>query len=282
MSGPACLRRICLTVTDTNRAERFYREALGLVPASTRPLVMRLGRQEIELVSFEQPGAPYPADTASCDVWFHHFAIVVGDMAAAHARVAGAPGFSPITVGGPQRLPPNTGSVAAFKFRDPDGHPLELLQFAPHAVPMPWRENRGLFQGIDHTAFVVADVERSVAFYSQRLGLRVMGRSLNRGPEQSHLDDLPDPVVEVVALAAAVESKPHVELLGYRAPLGRPIPARAAPRDIAMTRLVFEREGEDEDAPLLRDPDGHLLVVEAAAVSPGDRRDGRPRAGRSP
>ena len=27
---------------------------------------------------------------------------------------------------GPQLLPPSTGSVTAFKVRDPDGHPLEL------------------------------------------------------------------------------------------------------------------------------------------------------------
>ncbi len=41
---------------------------------------------------------------------------------------------------GPERLPARSGGVSAFKFRDPDGHPLELLAFPPEAVPPIWRD----------------------------------------------------------------------------------------------------------------------------------------------
>lgn len=36
------------------------------------------------------------------------------------------------------RLPESSGGVTAFKFRDPDGHPLELLAFPDGKVPSRW------------------------------------------------------------------------------------------------------------------------------------------------
>ena len=59
---------------------------------------------------------------------FQRAAIVARDLDAAWRRLMA---FQPvsITIGGPQRLPERAGSVAAFKFRDPDGHSLELIAF---------------------------------------------------------------------------------------------------------------------------------------------------------
>ncbi|HET9651208.1 MAG TPA: VOC family protein [Usitatibacter sp.] len=266
MTGMAPLRRIALTVADAARAERFYREGLGFERVPAAPLVMRLGHQEIALETFDPPGAPYPTGSTSCDLWFQHFAIVVADMAEAHARVMAQPGCTAISRHGPRRLPPGTGNVTAFKFRDPDGHPLELLAFPRENTPASWRDDGGkTFLGIDHSAISVSDVERSIAFYGERLGLEVAGRSLNRGPEQADLDDLADPVVDVVALAMPGATKPHLELLGYRAPRGRPIAAVASAHDIAMTRLVCEVQGGG--GRVVRDPDGHLLVLAQPSLS---------------
>ena len=188
MTG-ARLSRIVLNVADVERARGFYRDALGFEEGGYG--TMQLGAQEVGVELIEAHGASYPRDCRSSDLWFQHFAIAVDDMDAAYARLVRHPDFQPITRDGPQRLPPNTGSVVAFKFRDPDGHPLELLY------------GRGLAQGVDHSAIAVSDVERSIAFYSQVLGLSVIGRSLNRGVEQARLDDLEDPVVDVVALGSA-------------------------------------------------------------------------------
>jgi catechol 2,3-dioxygenase-like lactoylglutathione lyase family enzyme len=91
-------------------------------------LVMRLGGEEVEFVAYRRPGRAYPADSRSPDLWFQHFAIVVSDMDRAYRQLQRA-GARPISRGGPQTLPEQNGRVRAFKFRDPDGHPLELLFF---------------------------------------------------------------------------------------------------------------------------------------------------------
>jgi catechol 2,3-dioxygenase-like lactoylglutathione lyase family enzyme len=149
-TGPAWaavveVERIGLTVTDLDRTERFYRDGLGFVtvgrrhvedPAVARllgvtgavidSLVMRLGSNEVEFMEYRPPGRPYPEGSRSPDLWFQHFAIVVSDMDKAYARLRHV-AFMPISSGGPQTLPERDGRVRAFKFRDPDGHPLELL-----------------------------------------------------------------------------------------------------------------------------------------------------------
>lgn len=299
MSSGKALRllRVGLTVTDLARAAAFYEgalgfeaageprdagsdftAALGLEGAHATVQRMRLGAQEIVLTAFTPPGRPYPPDSTSCDLWFQHIAIVVGDMAAAHARVVAHGGATPISEGGPQRLPPASGGVTAWKFRDPDGHPLELIAFPPGSGPEAWRgiDRDALTVGLDHSAISVADAGRSAAFYEGALGLGRVSQQVNRGPEQERLDGLPSDVVDVVALAPADEATPHVELLGYHVPRGRPIPPGMRANDVAASRLVFETNDlptlaaalgmEDgvasPGAPYLlaRDPDGHLLL----------------------
>lgn len=146
-------------VSDARRAQRFY-GALGFIPVTRGPadrqmlcalgapptealeVRMRLGREEIALVEFAAPGRAYPPDSRSNDLWFQHLAIVVSDMPAAYAALEAhaadgasaankdaAPPWCPISRCGPQTLPSSSGGVQAFKFRDPDGHPLELLWF---------------------------------------------------------------------------------------------------------------------------------------------------------
>src|SRR5690242_1456672 len=143
MSGQVLrLDRVSRNVADLDRMVAFYREALdfellaqgridarardelmGLPGACARTARLRLGVQELELVAFDPPGRPYPAQANAADLCFQHLAIVVSDMAAAHAQLC-RHAFQPISEGGPQTLPPDTGSVSAFKFRDPEGHPL--------------------------------------------------------------------------------------------------------------------------------------------------------------
>jgi catechol 2,3-dioxygenase-like lactoylglutathione lyase family enzyme len=298
MSGRALrLVRVGLTVTDLGRAAAFYTGALGFeaveAPREAAPDFaaalgiegarvtvqrLRLGAQEIELAAFMPPGRPYPPGSTSTDLWFQHIAVVVGDMAAAHARVAAHGGATPISEGGPQVLPPSSGGVTAWKFRDPDGHPLELIAFPPGSGPEAWRDApRDLLTvGLDHSAISVADAGRSAGFYEGALGLGRVSQQVNRGPEQDRLDGVPDAVVDVVALAPSDLATPHVELLGYRSPRGRAIPPDMRADDVAASRLVFETDDlpalamalgvESQVASpgatylLARDPDGHLLL----------------------
>lgn len=228
-------------------------------------MALRLVGERIDLVKPLSAGAPYPPCVAGWSPLFQHFAIVVSDMQAAYARLQILDGWTAISTDGPQRLPEASGGATAFKFRDPEGHPLELIAFSPAQAPDRWRLNGpgNLFMGIDHTALSVADTERSSDFYGQ-LGLTVASRSLNVGVEQARLDDLMQPHVEVTALATANHPTPHIELLCYRGDFAhdaRPL----SQDDIAASRSIFEIDPDGQSCArpcLTRDPDGHLLMLE--------------------
>jgi catechol 2,3-dioxygenase-like lactoylglutathione lyase family enzyme len=300
--------RISFTTADADRLASFYRQAFGFEAmeiehygaesfarltgvkgARGSALPLRLGEQTIELLAFTRHGAPYPSDIGCDDPRFQHIAIVVADMETAYLRLCACKGWTAITRPAPQRLPAGSGGVTAFKFRDPEGHPLELLAFPPDNVPPRWREashRHGPCLGIDHSAIVVADTAPSVVFYQQVLGFSVVGGSLNRGQEQEQLDAVPGAVVQVRALDPGADHPPHLELLCYRSPgLPRGAPAALHSNDIAATRLTLEVDDlpalehrlaaarvrfisdgtvalrDSRPALLIRDPDGHALLL---------------------
>ena len=258
---------------DLSRLVQFYRDVLGFAAhGEARPIdqaemallglsgtgrrqVMSLGRQTISIDQFEQAGRPYPADSDAASLWFQHLALVVPDMGEAFARLHDV---VPISQGGPQQLPSSSGGVQAFKFRDPDGHPLELLQFPGDKTPSAWKVDQKLpgqiGLGIDHSAVSVADADASAVFY-RGLGLDIGGRTLNQGPEQQRLDDLRDVKVAVVPMVPP-KGTPQLELLGYQIPTGSRGPALQA-NDVAATRIPWG----GLEVKRIRDPDGHLQQV---------------------
>ena len=128
----------------------------------------RLGIASIELLEFDHPGNPYAPNLSPFDNEFQHFALVVDDMGIAFSRLSSVAGWSAISTAGPQRLPAGSGGVTAFKFRDPDGHPLELLSFPQGQVPDHWRNQPSgrLFLGVDHSAVSCANAARKHRFLS--------------------------------------------------------------------------------------------------------------------
>ncbi len=299
------LRRVTLVTTDLDAAERFFRDAfafetlsravedphlpilLGTPEARTRQTLLRLGEQEIGLLAFDPPGRPYPPGGTATDLWFQHFAIIVSDMDAAFRRLTKVGGFAPISEGGPQHLPPRSGSVAAFKFRDAEGHPLELLAFPAQGRPAYWarQAEAALFLGLDHSAIAVADTAASVAFYASCLGLRFGEQTHNSGPEQARLDAVADATVTVTGLKPPQVATPHVELLEYHVGSRRPIADATRSRDVAASFLLLETAAlapvvealtrakarfispgvvtlaDGMQAVAVLDPDGHRLVV---------------------
>ena len=252
--------RLALNVADLARSCDFYVDALGFSRGQPGPpggALLTLAGQEITLTRAPPAAAPYPTPRAADDPWFQHFAIAVADMEAAYARLR--PHVrEPISVAGPELLPPSTGSVTAYKFRDPDGHPLEL-SFAPQSA---WarsaRAGGPLFQGLDHTALAVADLEASVAYYSA-LGFQPGPRLLNRGVEQDRLDGLTGVELDIAVLFTP-EPGPHIELLHYR----RPTPAprgRFDPQDVATTRTTLICADAAVSGGAVCDPDGHWLQM---------------------
>jgi catechol 2,3-dioxygenase-like lactoylglutathione lyase family enzyme len=269
-----------LTTPNAHQLSDFYRNALDFrllatarrsgmnferlmgVEGGASVVTLGLGDEVVEFLQFDRPGRPYPKDAVSSDLCFQHFAIVVTDINAAYQRLVSAPGWTAISIDGPQQLPASSGSVTAFKFRDPDGHPLELLAFPLDRIPPRWqsRPQGSLFLGIDHSAIGVANGADSMKFYRD-LGFRVAAHSFNSGPEQERLDAVGHAQVGVTALEPR-QTTPHVELLCYRS-VTRGESSVVRGNDVAATRLVFDVDGSSaENVPQsLIDPDGHRLVI---------------------
>jgi catechol 2,3-dioxygenase-like lactoylglutathione lyase family enzyme len=310
----ARVESVGMTVSDADRAAAFFTGVLdfqkvseietageeverlhGVFGARLRVVRLRLGREHLDLFEYLAPrGRPIPADFRSNDRSFQHVAIIVSDMDRAYEtlrrhRVAHASS-------GPQTLPAwnrAAGGIRAFYFRDPDGHPLEILQFPPGKGDPRWQAAGGrLFLGIDHTAIVVGDTGASLRLYRDLLGLRVAGESENHGTEQEHLNNVFGARLRITALRA-VEG-PGIEFLEYLAPGdGRPAPddlrgndllhwqTRLDTADPAAAATALRAAGTRFVSPgpirlpeaaglgfregfLVRDPDGHALLLAGA------------------
>ncbi len=301
---------VAITVADMDRAVDFYSKVLtfekvsdtevtgenyehleGVFGLRMRVVRMKLGDEFIELTEYLAPkGRPIPVDSRSNDRWFQHIAIIVSDMDKAYARLR--QNKVEHASSGPQRLPDwnkNAAGISAFYFKDPDEHPVEVLQFPPDKGAEKWhRPTDKLFLGIDHTAIVVWDTDASLRFYRDLLGMRVAGESENYGTEQEHLNNVFGAHLRITALRAA--RGPGIELLEYLAPRdGRPFPADEHGNDIVHRHTILSTPGADvaahqlladkvifvssgvvanqtgqigfSKAFLVRDPDGHAIEL---------------------
>jgi catechol 2,3-dioxygenase-like lactoylglutathione lyase family enzyme len=298
---------VSVTVSDMERSLRFYHEVLGfereadvevagddyehlygVFGARLRIVTLRLGDESLKLEQFLAPhGRPIPADSHSNDGWFQHVAIIVSDMDRAYAwlRDHHVEQSSPA----PQLLPnwnPNAGGIAAYYFRDPDGHSLEVLHFPVGKGDAKWqRPTSALFLGIDHTAIVVANTDQSLGYYRDTLGLHVAGASENYGPEQERLNNVFGARLRITALRGT--AGPGVELLEYLAPrTGRPMPVDTLASDLWSWHINMQADipaadqgirqhhysyvspgpvklgaGGKEVGLLVRDPDGHAALL---------------------
>src|SRR2546428_341494 len=279
-------------VSDTEVAGESYEHLEGVFGLRMRVVRMRLGDEFIELTEYLAPkGRPIPVGSRSNDRWFQHIAIIVSDMDKAYALLR--QNKVEHASSGPQRLPDwnkNAAGISAFYFKDPDGHPVEVLQFPPGKGLEKWhRSTDKLFMGIDHTAIVVWDTVASLKFYRDLLGMHIAGESENYGTEQEHLNNVFGAHLRITSLRGA--SGPGIELLEYLAPRdGRPFPpderandivhrqtvllaydARAAARQVRVSKVNFVSSdvvaNQNEHlgfrkAFLARDPDGHAIEIE--------------------
>jgi catechol 2,3-dioxygenase-like lactoylglutathione lyase family enzyme len=136
---------------------------------------------------------------------------------------------------GPQQIPDwnkAAAGIRAFYFKDPDSHNLEIIYFPPGKGDPRWQKKSDkLFLGIDHTAIVVVDTERSLKFYRDALGLKLAGESENYGIEQERLNNVFGARLRISGLRAS--SGPGIEFLDYLAPRdGRPAPVDTRANDL--------------------------------------------------
>jgi catechol 2,3-dioxygenase-like lactoylglutathione lyase family enzyme len=261
-AGAREIRGFALTVSDLDRAVAFYEQALGFTKVGERTVAgpdqdaltgifgtrVRMARLQLgdEFVELEQyvagAGQPVPLDGRSNDLWFQHFAVVVSDMEKAYEHVRGF-GVQSIS-SAPQTIPVSNRAAAgikAYKFKDPDGHPLELLYFPSDKGRAKWQDKSRLFLGIDHSAITVADTERSTGFWRELVGLAVAGGSLNSGATQEQLDNAFGAVVRITGLKPERDASPGLEFLQYLTPSGgRPAPIGLRANDLVATRTIVE------------------------------------------
>jgi catechol 2,3-dioxygenase-like lactoylglutathione lyase family enzyme len=69
--------------------------------------------------------------------------------------------------------------------------------------------------GVSHTGFTVSDIERSLAFYRDLLGLALVGRQEGRRPYLATITGFPDVYIKAAYLKVAPESEHVLELLEY-------------------------------------------------------------------
>lgn len=279
-------------VSDTEVSGDDFEHLEGVFGLRMRVVRMKLGDEFIELTEYLAPkGRPITVDSRSNDRWFQHIAIIVSDMGKAYARLR--QNKVEFASSGPQKLPDwnkNAAGISAFYFKDPDEHPVEILQFPHDKGAAKWHQpSDKLFLGIDHTAIVVLDTDASVKFYHDLLGMRVAGESENYGTEQEHLNNVFGAHLRITALRAA--SGPGIELLEYLAPRdGRPFPSDEHANDIVHRQTVLLTHNVDSAARdlqshqssfvssgvianhtgqlgfnkalIVRDPDGHAIEIE--------------------
>lgn len=253
-----------MTVSDLGRSVDFYTRVLTFqrVSQADGHARLQLGSEFLELTQYATRGRPAPGDSRSNDRWFQHIAIVVSDMDQAYKilRDNEVEHVSP----SPQRLPDwnkNAGGIQAFYFKDPDGHPLEILSFPAGKGNPKWHLAGGkLFLGIDHTAIVISNTDASLRFYRDRLGLQVAGESENYGIEQERLNNVSRAHLHITTLRG--DSGPWIEFLEYLAPRdGRPFPADEKVTDLVhwQTRVIVPFAPAASE--IVRDPDGHAVQL---------------------
>jgi catechol 2,3-dioxygenase-like lactoylglutathione lyase family enzyme len=273
---------------------------LGVQEVRLRTAELKLGDEHIRLTEhLSAKGRAIPSDSRSYDHWFQHIAIVVRDMDQAYARLRQHKVKH--VSNAPQTLPEwnkNAGGIKAFYFRDPEDHVLEIIFFPPGKGDPKWQSPsprsdapRPLFLGIDHTAIVVSNTDRSLAFYRDVLGFRVAGESENYGVEQEHLNQVFGARLHITGLRA--EHGPGIEFLEYITPPGgKPLPPDAKANDLVFwnTHLAVDQvssaaqrvrnsgaqfvsnPGENVQAVIVRDPDGHALELDETPAATASAR----------
>lgn len=261
-----------------------YAEFLGQTCSSVRVQTLKLGRELLELRSHDNKAFPQlPPDTNGNDQWFRHFAIVTSDIDVAFQRIREDVIFTSTS---PQTLPTwniQASGIKAFKFKSPENHSIELIQFPPGKGKPEWQSKDSLFLGIDHTAISVRNLETSRFFYEKVIGMHYLGKGTNYGVEQSNLDGILNPKVEL--LSFGVDDGLGVEFLHYVEPAnGRNLENltgvnwyfRVVVSDLDLVAKQAHEHGikwvsngiiETEVIPgfskglVLRDPDGHVCEI---------------------
>lgn len=94
-------------------------------------------------------------------------------------------------------------------------------------------------QGVHHVAIIVEDMERSLKFYRDVLGLEFLKDYTNSGPVAVETLGLENPSQRIVLLRAG-NDETLVELCQYMSPVGRPQRSDIKENDIGVRHLCLQ------------------------------------------
>jgi catechol 2,3-dioxygenase len=257
MDERAHIGSVELRVADLDRSRRFYTEVIGLEPVAEDPLALGAGGRPLVVLREAEPGNPAPPTT----VGLFHLAILHPsrpELARALLRLAEQgvrlDGASDHEVSEALYLhDPDWNGIELYRDRPKDSWrpgpggaginivtlPLDLQSLVAEAESGEGPVHPDTVMG--HVHLRVSDLERSVAFYKDRLGMNLQARY---GDEAAFL--------------AAGDYHHHLGLNTWHSRGGTAPPDGSA----GLERFTIETpEGEPQD---LRDPDG----IELALLTP--------------
>jgi catechol 2,3-dioxygenase len=250
---PARIETVELRARDPGQAERFYREALGLERVEDEPLALGAGGRPLLLVrQAEAAVPPPPGSTGLFHVAFRFPARAALARALRRLAAAGVPLSGASDHGVSEALylaDPDLNGIELYRDRpkedwprEPDGsigmftRPLDLGDLLEEAAG----DGAGPAEtgtDVGHVHLKVSDLERSVGFYRDELGLDLKARY---GREAAFL--------------AAGDYHHHVGLNTWQSLGGSP-PPQGSPGLERYTIALPSREVAEE----LTDPDGIQL-----------------------
>ena len=124
-----------------------------------------------------------------------------------------------------------------------------------------------MIQSVDHINIVVDDLERSVRFYTQVLGLKETRRAHLEGDWIEAIVGLKGVVADVVFVVAP-NGEPRIELLQYRSPLGEAMPATSLRNTIGLRHIAF-RVSDIQKSVAILEENGVPILSKPVAV-PGN------------
>jgi short-subunit dehydrogenase/catechol 2,3-dioxygenase-like lactoylglutathione lyase family enzyme len=254
---PLC--QVALSVADLRRAQAWYREVLGLLPAGGTNLFVgplasavqglpgaastcwwMVDRQDffqLELFEFRSPPVrSLPPGWRPCDIGYTTLGVHVSDLDATLGR-AERSGSTPL---GEAIGPPGARRVCV---RDPDGVVVELMEDDPRAAVPRSRPRPDVPAAVRGVTLSVPDLERSRRFFCDVLGLGVAEGIELHGAEHEALWELAGAERRSVVLTAGDFL---VELVQYVRPAGKPWPPgyRISDRGLLNVALGFRDRSE--------------------------------------
>ena len=259
------LTQVAFSVVDLARTERWFREGLGFLPAGGSRRMMRgplassvqglprvastcwwmVDRNQffqLEMFQFERPLARLMAnDFRPCDIGYTRIGVWVADFDQALTRLgrlSSPPLSDPIGPAGARRV----------CVRNPDGVYVEIMEDDPLSGAGLAPRRSACPVAVRSVTLSVPDLSRSEAFFFRGLGLERSDAAL-RAPEHEALWGLTAAQTRSCVFTAG---SVLVELVQYRAPVGRPRPAGHRISDQGILNIAFGARSRRDHGKLYR------------------------------